>query len=94
MSYVTVSEGKLGGGALPANRHGHADSMRGKTTKQHSSYYFMFALAMAVLIAAVFDFKLRARAQDIHRLRVCRVKFNRSEIIQHTRVIQWKQSDC
>jgi hypothetical protein len=68
MSYVTVSNEKLGSVTLPPNAHGHSGSMSVKTTNQHppsTSRQRMFPLAMVVLLAAAFGCNRGPRAQDV-----------------------------
>jgi quinol monooxygenase YgiN len=67
MLYVTVSKAKLGSVMFPSNTHGHAGSIRVKSTKQHphgTSHHRMFPLAMVALLAGAVGFSSVARAQD------------------------------
>jgi hypothetical protein len=68
MSYATISKGKLGRVTLPASQHGHSASMSVETKNQHplsDSLHRIFPLAAFALLAVVFGFNLRARAQDV-----------------------------
>src|SRR5258705_13345243 len=69
MSYVTVSNEKLGSVMVPSNAYGHAGSiMSVKTPNQHplgTSRQHRFPLAMVALLAAAFAFTSGTRAQDV-----------------------------
>ena len=97
MSYVTVNKGKLNGISPSSNLHGVVGGARINITKQDPlgrRHLCICSLATAALLTVAIGFNPQPMLRMLRQFRMRQGRLHLSEITQHRRATQWKQSDC